>query len=281
MTNDSLQEPPSSTALPSCRLCDSHLKKSFSSRILGKYDINYHICTGCNSLQTDYPYWLDEAYSEPLFSLDTGAVQRNLNNFAACYLLGKILPINSILDFGARDGLLCRFLRDHLFDCYAHDKYSKPSYSIDFQIMPRERDIDLVVAFEVLEHFSNPKTDLEEIFMFQPKYVLATTELYSNQGKEWSYLAQESGQHIFFYSGHAVNLIAQMFGYGVTIVGNMILFYKTDIPGIQAKIISCQATLSGWIFQAIKSYIFLLPTPGVSVDAEFVKRRAAQLLTGA
>jgi len=132
------------------------------------------------------------------------------------------------------------------------------------------------MAFEVFEHFANPKADLDEIFSFQPNYIVATTELYANQGNDWWYFTQETGQHVFLYSAQAINLIAQKYGYAVALVGAYILFYKSDIPNIQHKIISLQSALTGWIFQAIKSYIFLLPTPGVATDFNFVRSKLTQ-----
>ncbi len=172
--------------------------------------------------------------------------------------------------------MLCRFLRDHLTDCYVYDKYSTPTYSIDFVASANLKNIDLVMAFEVFEYFSNPKVDLDEIFSFQSNFVLVTTAFYSDQNADWWYLAKESGQHVFFYSTQAINLVANKYGYGVTTVGGMILFFKTNIPDIHNKIVSCQTALTGWIFQAIKSYIFHLPAPGVQNDYEHVISKVAQ-----
>jgi hypothetical protein len=259
-----------------CRLCDGVLAKKFNCIILNKHDVTYYLCSDCSSLQTEHPHWLDEAYSVTDFNLDTGALQRNINNFAACYTLAKLLSVDRVIDFGGKDGLLCRFLRDHLIDCYVYDKYSKPSYSIDFEAGSSQSNVDLVLAFEVFEHLPNPRVDLEEIFSFQSKYVLVTTDIYSNQGSDWWYLAKEGGQHVFFYSAQAINFIARKYGYGVTIVGSMILFFKEDIPEVLNKIVSSQTALDGWIFQAIKSYVFLLPTPGVGADYNFVKNKLSQ-----
>ena len=129
------------------------------------------------------------------------------------------------------------------------------------------------MAFEVLEHLPNPSINLDEIFAFKPKYFLCSTDLYSDQGSDWWYLAKEGGQHVFFYSPAAINFIAQKYGYGVTQIGGMLFFYKPEIPNIQNMIISAQTALSGWIFQAIKSYIFLLPTNGHILDNQQVRAK--------
>jgi hypothetical protein len=257
-----------------CRLCGGSLAYRFNKTVLQKYDVKYYECTQCQSLQTEEAYWLEEAYGHNLSSLDTGAVQRNINNFAFCYTFSKLFEVKTAVDFGASDGLLCRFLRDHSVDCYAYDRYAKPTYAQDFASPPKE-NVDLLTAFEVLEHLPNPAKDLDEIFSFKPKYFLCSTALYVNHPSDWWYLANEGGQHIFFYSVAAINLIANKYGYGVTQIGGMLLFYRPETPDVQNKIIAAQTALSGWIFQAIKSYVFLLPTNGVGNDYELVKSKLA------
>jgi len=261
-----------------CRLCEGILNEKFRLTILNKYDIKYHECESCHSLQTENPYWLDEAYAIKDFNLDTGALQRNIDNFAKCFTISKIFEIKKGVDFGAKDGILCRFLRDHEIDCYAYDRYSKPSYVIDFAAPPKS-NIDILFAFEVLEHFANPTKDLEEIFSFNPKYVLCSTELYLNQKADWWYLAKEGGQHVFFYSLQAIHLIANKYNYAVTLIGGMLFFYKTEIPGVQHKIIAAQTALSGWIYKAIKPYIFSLPTSGYEKDNAIILKKLSDFNT--
>jgi hypothetical protein len=200
------------------------------------------------------------------------ALQRNINNFAICFTFCRIFDVKVVIDFGAKDGLLCRFLRDHEINCYAYDKYSKPSYVIDFNEPPKE-GIDLLMAFEVLEHLPNPAINLDEIFKFNPKYFLCSTILYGGQGSDWTYLSKETGQHVFFYSPDAINFIAQKYGYQVTQIGFTLFFYKPDVANIQKMIIALQTALTGWIFQAIKSYIFILPTKGNITDQQNIMKK--------
>ena len=47
-----------------CRLCKGGQKYSFSKKILNKYHVDYFKCSECGSLQTEYPYWIDEAYQK-------------------------------------------------------------------------------------------------------------------------------------------------------------------------------------------------------------------------
>lgn len=255
-----------------CRLCSSKLNFKFNSKILKKYNVNYYECMECRSLQTESPYWLEEAYKHNLSKLDTGAVQRNINNFAFCFAFSKIFNIKVALDFGGSDGLLCRFLRDHNIECYAYDRYTIPIYAQNFDSPPCE-NIDLVTSFEVLEHLSNPSKDLDEIFSFDSNFVLCSTEIYIEQSEDWWYLANESGQHIFFYSVEAINFIARKYHYEATLMGGKILFYKSNVPNVKNLIVGAQMVLNDWIFRAIKSYVFTLPTPGVEKDFNFIKER--------
>ena len=82
-----------------CRLCFGSLKKKFSRVILQKYEVKYFQCNECGSLQTERPYWLDEAYSNKNLScLDTGAAQRNMQNMAAVYAIAKLFGAKNAMD---------------------------------------------------------------------------------------------------------------------------------------------------------------------------------------
>ena len=87
-----------------CRLCGGHTKKLYHAKLLMKYDVAYFRCEDCGSLQTEEPYWLEEAYSKGnLISADTGAAARNLNCQAIVYVVARVLGMprdGSVLDFG-------------------------------------------------------------------------------------------------------------------------------------------------------------------------------------
>ncbi len=254
----------------SCRLCGGALSEKFSRVILQKHSVQYFQCAGCHSLQTEEPYWLDEAYAEADFNIDTGALQRNLQLFVICFTVSKIFGVATALDFGAKDGILCRFLRDHEINCYAYDKYAKSNYVTDFTVPPTT-GIDLVMAFEVMEHFAHPAQDFEEIFAFRPKYFLFSTSTYTDQGKDWGYLATEHGQHVFFYSVAAIYLVAKKYGYAAIEIGQGVgLFYQPNTPNISNMLVAAQTALNGWIFQAIRSYVLTMPANGVFKDHDTI-----------
>jgi len=119
--------------LSQCRLCDNSISHRFNQKIFGKYDVEYFECLCCGSLQTELPYWLDEAYGNNNQShLDTGAAQRNILNLAVCLTIAKLYNLKNVIDVGGGDGLLCRLLRDYEINCYVKDKYSVPKYGKGF-----------------------------------------------------------------------------------------------------------------------------------------------------
>ena len=215
-------------SLELCRLCNSeNLQHSFTAIVLGKLKVKYFKCQKCKSLQTERPYWLDEAYSQSLSSLDTGAAQRNIRNLIRCLTLIKITNSNDVVDIGGGDGLLCRLLRDYGINCYVIDKYAAPTYAQGFT-EPNFFVPKIVLAFEVIEHFVSPREELENIFCKNPDYVLLSTVLYKNQDKNWWYLAGSSGQHVFFYSASAMEIIAKKYSCKLIFFEDYILFIRNE-----------------------------------------------------
>lgn len=246
-----------------CRLCNGEVSVLFANKVLGRYDVSYCKCAHCHSLQTEEPYWLDEAYKvNSLSSTDTGAAQRNLHNLAACYTISKLLNARNVIDVGGGDGLLCRLLRDYGINCYVKDKYSAPTYGQGFT-EENFKTPDLITGFEVLEHYPSPAADLAALFGYQPRALLLSTAVYTNEEHDWWYLAPESGQHVFFYSKRALSMIAAKYQYELVLSGGFVLFVK-HLPLFQR--IAAKLLLKGLVLRLLRSVILLLPTPGVWQD---------------
>ncbi|HMH28199.1 MAG TPA: class I SAM-dependent methyltransferase [Steroidobacteraceae bacterium] len=247
-----------------CRLCEGHLVARFSGVVLHKYEVRYFECDRCGSLQTEVPYWLDDAYTFNLSSLDAGSVQRNLQNLAAAYVVSKLFGVRDALDFGGGDGLLCRLLRDYGVNCYVKDKYAVPTYSQGFS-EPDFAAPNLVLAFEVLEHFAAPALELEDLFQSRPTVLLASTGIYRCQRSDWWYLACESGQHVFFYSEKAVQMIAERFGYSSVLSGGYLLFARaTDHKAL--KFFLARILLNRMVCRLLRGLILIMPAPGAWRD---------------
>src|SRR5277367_3590444 len=92
-----------------CRLCNAPSVFRFVKTIMQSLEVSYFECTGCLSLQTEKPYWLERAYAtDRVASLDLGRAQRNLMAAMLCaYVLGKagIAGDELCLDWGGGEGL--------------------------------------------------------------------------------------------------------------------------------------------------------------------------------
>ncbi len=259
-----------------CRLCGGAVVPRFSLVVLQKYRVHYVQCAACQSLQTEAPFWLDEAYqNHNLSSLDTGAVQRNMHNLAACYCLSKLFGVKNVLDIGGGDGLLCRMLRDYDINCYVKDKYASPVYAQGFTDHDFDKP-DMVIGFEVLEHFANPDAELDDLFVNDSKILLLSTSIYSGERENWWYLSPESGQHVFFYSKKAMDLIAKKYGYTVIIQDGFILFAR-DASWLKKAI--ARLLLHERVCHVLKAFVVILPARGVWKDHLFQvdKSRKAQM----
>jgi hypothetical protein len=248
----------------SCRLCGGNLARVFALRILDRYDVDYLKCAKCDSLQTERPYWIEESYTSNLAILDTGVGQRNIANLAAVYAVSRVLRLNDVIDFGGGDGLLCRLLRDYGINCFVNDKYASATYARGFAAPDFLRP-GILLAFEVLEHFENPRSDLNMLFESTPAALMGSTAIYSGQGPDWWYLTPESGQHLFFYSEKALRLIAESYDYSFLMCSGYFLLLKRGLASsIQRQ--SIRFVLQRHMLRAMSAAMRLLPTKGVWND---------------
>jgi hypothetical protein len=247
-----------------CRLCEGRLTRRFNLTVLRKHDVDYFECTDCHSLQTEVPYWLDEAYAgQNLAYLDTGAVQRNLDNFASCYALSRLFGSRNVLDVGGGDGLLCRMLRDYGINCYVVDKHAAPAYAQAFT-EPDFDTPDLVVALEVMEHFANPRDELDALFARKSPLLLLSTGIYAGESRDWWYLAPDTGQHVFFYSRQALNWIGRRYGMEfVTSPGGLVLFFK---EASVAKKLLARLIFKSPVRRFLKALLYFRSPPGAWRD---------------
>lgn len=219
-----------------CRLCGGHTRKLFHAKLLMKYDVAYFRCEDCGSLQTEEPYWLEEAYSKGnLISADTGAAARNLNCQAIVYVVARVLRMprdGSVLDFGGGNGLLCRLLRDRTFNARVLDAYATNDFAQGFE--DDGSMYNLVCAFEVVEHFANPKREMAHIFERSDSIVIIGTETYQGQGADWWYLAAVGGQHVFFYTQNGMASLAATHGYHYKRWGTLTYFLNVHLHGLRA-----------------------------------------------
>ena len=193
-----------------CRICNNKTTHIFNGVLLS-FKVSYFECNNCQYVQTEFPYWLDLAYKDPINKSDTGIIVRNLSNIDVVFSVVKLLKLNNpiILDYAGGFGLLVRMLRDKGLNAYWSDRYCKNIVANGFEY--RKGDIDLITGFECIEHFENPIYELNEMFK-KSKNILLSTELIKHPApsqKDWWYYGQEHGQHIGFFRVRTFEYIAK------------------------------------------------------------------------
>lgn len=200
-----------------CKICLSKSEIIFKKKILLKYDIDYHQCVNCGFIQTDEPFWLEEAYSNAITSLDIGILKRNneLKVLIPKYIDTFFPNSNVYLDFAGGYGIFVRLMRDLGYNFYRQDMYCENTFSKHFDITDVNiKKFDIVTAFEVLEHLENPLEEIKNILNYSQNFICSTDLV--PEGKEnienWVYIANETGQHIAFYTEKSLKIIAEKFG---------------------------------------------------------------------
>jgi hypothetical protein len=202
-----------------CRICSYETRLFSQATVLRKYSVQYFRCPHCGFVQTEEPYWLDEAYAAPIGAVDIGLLQRNLVvGRTAKAMIGLLFdPNGRFLDYGGGYGVLVRLMRDQGFDFYRHDKYCANLFAEGFDDSAEpecDQKYELVTAFEVFEHLAEPITDVARILNFSPN-VLFTTNLLppaAPRPSDWWYYSLDSGQHVALYTRRSLELIARHFG---------------------------------------------------------------------
>jgi len=250
------QEQPEARA---CRLCGGPLQEAFSRKVLGKYDVKYYRCLGCASLQTEAPYWLEEAYGPQAERFDTGKASRTLVNFLLMKRLFEILelrPGDRCADFGGGTGLFARLMRDAGFNVFNYDKYGSGEFCSGLTWKAFEHPVKATTVFEVVEHFSDPAAEWEILFRSTSDYIIGSTGLYADQDPDWFYLCPEGGQHIFFHSVQALIHVAAGHGWSAYLVGGYFLLCRRPLaeaaaqalqPWISNPLDTVRQTFESWV----------------------------------
>jgi hypothetical protein len=184
------------------------------SGVVLSHQIDYFECDTCGYVQTEWPFWLKEAYSRPINASDTGIVARNVAN--ARIVLGSLWHLGSltgrVVDFAGGCGLLVRLLRDYGVDALWSDRYCSNMLASGFEHTGEKAE--LITAFEAFEHFLDPERELGEMFKIAPN-VLLSTQLIPEptpQQDAWWYFGKEHGQHIGFFRLSTLEFLARKHG---------------------------------------------------------------------
>lgn len=231
-----------------CKICNSSSVKFDSARILLRYDIDYFKCSNCNFIQTEEPYWLEEAYSEAIAGSDVGLLQRNitLSKVSSSIILNYYNHDAKFLDYGAGYGVFVRLMRDLGFDFYWDDKYCKNIFAKGLAAKEQEnKSYELVTAFEVFEHLINPIDEIEQILKFSKNILFSTELLPASNPKpnEWWYYSLKDGQHVSIYTSEALSVIAGKFNLNLYSDGvSLHILTEKKLPEILFENLSCDET---------------------------------------
>jgi hypothetical protein len=229
-----------------CKICQSPTTAFDRARVLGAYEIQYYSCPACGFIQTEEPYWLDEAYAAPIGAADVGLLSRNI-------VLSRILKAlierffergGQFLDYGGGYGVLVRLMRDQGYDFYRSDPLCPNLFAQGFDApegRPAQPPYELVTAFEVAEHLANPRGGIEQMLEYSPNLLLSTLLVPPSRPRPgaWWYYSLQGGQHISLYTRRSLAILAQSYGLRLYTNGTSLhLLTKRRIPEGMFKLIS-------------------------------------------
>ena len=206
-----------------CNICKTRSRSIFKGKILNKYDADYYLCPNCKFLQIKDPFWLEEAYKDPINKYDTGILSRNISlSKLTAIIIYYFFDVNSsFLDYAGGYGIFTRMMRDIGFDFYWSDPYSENLLARGFE-HDREKAIELLTSFESFEHFKNPIDEISKMLAISDN-ILFTTELLPiniPSPDEWWYYGIEHGQHISFFSEKTLRYISVKFNLKLLTIPN-------------------------------------------------------------
>lgn len=215
-----------------CKICGTENQACFSDKVLGKYDINYYHCSTCDFVQTEEPYWLEEAYSRPINLSDTGYMVRNLFYAKRLTILLYLLfgKNAQFVDYAGGYGAFVRLMRDIGFNFSWDDKYTQNLFAAGFEWDQKSR-VDAVTLFEVFEHFVDPIVEVQNLLNITDT-IIFSTDLHPDpvpQPKDWWYYGLDHGQHIAFYSKSTFNFMAEKFGLNYYNIGSLHILTKKKV----------------------------------------------------
>lgn len=221
-----------------CLICRSASDSFAHATIMGKYDIEYFRCRDCHFIQTEDPYWLNEAYDDAIVLSDVGLIARN-ERFARITdrLLRFVYPrAFYCLDYGGGYGMFTRMMRDRGHHFLHRDPYCKNLFASGLEAESSATGFDFLTAFEVFEHFKTPHRDLQLLDGMADHWLVSTEPVPepAPQPGQWWYYVLEGGQHISLWSRRALQTAASHYGRTLTSYRGMHLFSKTKISSLWA-----------------------------------------------
>lgn len=219
-----------------CKLCRMPSTPFATGTILGKYEIQYFRCPECGLVQTEEPYWLGEAYAQPINTTDLDVVGRSVAFARTCEVLISTLfdASGKFVDYGGGYGTFVRLMRDAGFDFRRHDKYCPNIFAQGFDVTPGDQSkIELITSFEVFEHLPEPGQELDQLLQRTSNVFFSTSLIALNDPPkpgDWWYYGLDHGQHITFYTRESFERFARRSGLYFYSTGILHLLTRRKIP---------------------------------------------------
>jgi Methyltransferase domain len=200
-----------------CKACLVATEPFRRAIVLGKHDVQYFLCTQCGFVQTEEPFWLDEAYDRAITASDVGLLGRNIYTAKVTIAMIRAFFDGSgrFLDYGGGYGAMVRLMRDAGFDFYRNDPLCENLFAQGFDAdLDGGQRYELVTAFEVLEHLVNPFDELTTMARLADHIFVSTNLLPPGPPEpgQWWYYGLEHGQHVCLYTVKALGCIAERLG---------------------------------------------------------------------
>jgi 2-polyprenyl-3-methyl-5-hydroxy-6-metoxy-1,4-benzoquinol methylase len=196
-----------------CKICNAFTVRLGENLVLKKFRVEYFKCNTCGFIQTEEPYWLDEAYASAITTLDLGLLQRNLFllPITSAIILKFFNPSSSFVDFGGGYGVFTRIMRDKGFDFYRQDPHCENIFAKQFDVidLDEKHSFEMLTAFEVFEHLVDPQKELEKMLQYSDSILFSTELIPANVKKDWWYFSYETGQHIALYTNKSLAHLAK------------------------------------------------------------------------
>jgi hypothetical protein len=225
-----------------CKICGNKAEVFSEAEILFKYTVKYYRCAECGFVQTEEPYWLEEAYSEAINYSDIGLLKRNSDLApATANVISRFFDSSKkFIDYGAGYGVFVRMMRDRGFDFYWQDKYCENLYAREFEYKEGDK-YEMLTAYEVFEHLPDPAPEVNQMLRHSDSILFSTYLLPDTEPKpgEWWYYATDHGQHVSLYTRKSLEALAEKSGKRLYTNGkNIHLFTDRKISNLYFKILT-------------------------------------------
>jgi hypothetical protein len=227
-----------------CKICGEDVKPCFNASILNKYNVQYYKCVNCGFIQTDPPFWLNEAYANAITNQDIGLLNRNL---AIAPILASLITNYfdkkaKFIDYGGGYGVLTRIMRDKNYDYYRYDTYCDNLFAKEFdRLAPSVNpEYELLTSFEVFEHLVDPVSEIQNMLKWSTNIFFSTDlqPIAISSPDDWWYIMPETGQHIAFYTIKSLKILGERHGLNFYTNGiNLHLFTKRKLNPLIFKLI--------------------------------------------